>query len=63
MNALKTVAHERMIRDRARRGDWRLMPEGSVSLGGLPVPHELESQWAAEIGKKYRDRYPEVEEE
>ncbi|KAH9848938.1 hypothetical protein C2E23DRAFT_842223 [Lenzites betulinus] len=63
MNAPKTVAHERMIRDRARSGDWRLMPEGSVSLGGLPVPHELEAQWAAEIEKKYRDRYPEVEEE
>ncbi|OJT04240.1 hypothetical protein TRAPUB_5030 [Trametes pubescens] len=37
-------------------------PEGSVSLGGLPVPHELEAQWAAEVEKKYCDLYPEVEE-
>ncbi|KAI0706750.1 hypothetical protein C8T65DRAFT_610370 [Cerioporus squamosus] len=60
MGTARTLAHERDIRDRARRGEWTLMPQGSVELGGTPVDHELEAKWAAEAIERVRALYPDA---
>ncbi|KAH9852406.1 hypothetical protein C2E23DRAFT_920991, partial [Lenzites betulinus] len=54
----ETVLHERDIRDRARRGVWRLMPEGSYSVGGTRRDWETEARLLAEMNKR-RPKYGE----
>ncbi|KAH9913319.1 uncharacterized protein BXZ73DRAFT_55588 [Epithele typhae] len=39
-----TIAHERDIRERARRGDWVLLREGSDDCGGRKYNKELEAR-------------------
>ncbi|KAH9920259.1 uncharacterized protein BXZ73DRAFT_52263 [Epithele typhae] len=39
-----TIAHERDIRERARRGDWVLLREGSDGRGGRKFNRELEAR-------------------
>ncbi|KAM5542198.1 hypothetical protein V8D89_004071 [Ganoderma adspersum] len=49
MQAPQTIQHEREIRERARRGDWVLMPQGSAEVGGLKIDREYEADLLARL--------------
>ncbi|KAI1790432.1 hypothetical protein LXA43DRAFT_1062072 [Ganoderma leucocontextum] len=49
MQAPQTVQHEREIRERARKGDWVLMYQGSAEVGGLKIDREYEAKLLAKI--------------
>lgn len=49
MQAPQTIRHEREIRERARRGDWVLMPQGSAEVGGLKIDREYEAALLARL--------------
>ncbi|CDO70288.1 hypothetical protein BN946_scf184942.g88 [Trametes cinnabarina] len=63
MTAPGTVAHERDIRERAQRGEWTLMREGSASVGGTRLNRDLEAKLLADANERLRALYPEVGEE
>lgn len=47
MDTIKTLEHERRIRERVRRGDWQLIPQGSAALGGSKADRDFEARLAA----------------
>ena len=49
MQAPKTIEHERDIRERARKGDWVLMYQGSAEVGGLKIDREYEARLLAKL--------------
>ena len=49
MHTRNTVEHERAIRERARRGDWLLIREGTASMGGTKIDREYEAKLAATL--------------
>ncbi len=49
MQAPKTIEHERYIRERARKGDWVLMYQGSAEVGGLKIDREYEARLLAKL--------------
>ena len=49
MDTPQTRQHERDIRDRARRGEWIIMPEGSADLGGEKIDRELLAKLRAKV--------------
>lgn len=56
-----TIQHEREIRERARRGEWSLMLEGTAELGGDKIDYEYEAKLAAMVqarsAQRMRDPY------
>lgn len=51
MQAPQTIQHEREIRERARKGDWVLMYQGSSEVGGLKIDREYEAQLLAKLSR------------
>ncbi|EIW51755.1 uncharacterized protein TRAVEDRAFT_24850 [Trametes versicolor FP-101664 SS1] len=51
MDTTMTLEHERRIRERVRRGDWQLMPQGSAALGGSKADRDFEARLSAEANK------------
>ncbi|KAM5542116.1 hypothetical protein V8D89_004199 [Ganoderma adspersum] len=49
MQAPKTIEHERDVRERARKGDWVLMYQGSAEVGGLKIDREYEARLLAKL--------------
>ncbi|PIL30716.1 hypothetical protein GSI_06884 [Ganoderma sinense ZZ0214-1] len=52
IQAPQTIQHEREVRERARRGDWVLMYQGSAEVGGLKIDREYEAALLARVSAK-----------